>query len=165
MSDFANPYLPPQAEHVVYPGVPDVLGDDAAVPDGIVEQLRGTRPWVTFLSVIGFLGAGLTGLGGFAAMVSPTFVKEGAGMAIGFGLIYLALGASYLWPSLGLLRYGSAIGDLIRDPRMEKLGVALDRQRSFWKLVGIMTAVMIALVPVSFVVAVAYFAAKAMSGH
>src|ERR1700691_1860841 len=106
MSDFANRYLPPQAEHVVYPGVPDVLGDDAPVPDGIVEQLRSTRPWVTFLSVMGFLGAGLTALVGFGTMVAPSFVKESGGMAIGIGIVYLALGASYLWPSLSLLRYG-----------------------------------------------------------
>ncbi len=39
------------------------------------------------------------------------------------------------------VRYGSDIGRVsTRDPRMELFGTALDLQRSFWKVVGIMTA-------------------------
>ncbi len=86
-------------------------------------------------------------------------------VAIGGGCVYLVLGAFYIWPSLHLLRYGSAITRLVRDPHMERLGVALGHQRSFWKLVGIMTAVVVALVPVSLLVAFAFYAAKAVSQH
>jgi hypothetical protein len=172
MSDYGNPYLPPQAEQVPYRSRPEAGfdgadgGDGGDVRDAVVEQLRNTRPWVIFMAVVGFMSAALTALIGVGVMALPALgSKDTAGTATAVGIIYIVIGALCVWPSVGLLRFGSAIGRLVRDPRQERLIVALDLQRSFWKVVGIMSAIMIALIPVSMAVAVAYFAAKALARH
>ena len=153
MNPYTNPYAPPQA------GPTHVLADDQPaggdVPDAVVEPLRRTKPWVTFLAVLGFIGTGLMGLCGlFFLAVTSSIPNMPSGFSTGMGLVYLVLAAVYVFPSLYLLRYGSAIGRLVRDPRMERLVVALSQQRSFWTLVGIITAVLVGLYPVTIVVIV-----------
>ncbi len=143
-----NPYQPPETD---VPAVaPDAYRDPAAVPDHIVEQLRGTRPWVFFLAVVGFLGGGLMILAGLAMLVMSSTMKLPAWV----GLLYLVLSVVCILPSAYMVNFGSSIGRLLRDPRMERLGSALGAQRSYWKTVGIMCAVLIVLYPVAIVVAV-----------
>lgn len=162
-SQYTNPYAPPQAPELYPSAVAPSAADDAAVPDGVLEPLRATRPWVLFLAIVGFIGAGLMVLLGLAMLaMGGARGGPGAGMPAGIGLVYVVLAALYIWPSLHLLRYGSAITRLVRDPHMERLGVALGHQRSFWKLVGIMTAVVLALYPIGIVVAIALVAARAV---
>jgi len=154
-----NPYAPPQGPAAAaYHDASAEVSLDGNVPDAIVEPLRKTKGWVTFLAVVGFIGTGLMGLVGLFMLGAGRLVP---GLPPAFGLIYLVLGAVYVAPSVLLIRYGSAIGRLVRDPRMERLVVALDHQRSFWKLIGVMTAVVIALYPVGIIVAVVVIAMKA----
>jgi hypothetical protein len=148
MSQYNNPYQPPQMD--VPALAPEATSDPAAVPDHIVEHLRGTRPWVFFLAVVGFLGGGLMVLAGLAMLVMSSAAKLPAWL----GLIYIVLAAVCILPSVYMVMYGSSIGRLMRDPRMERLGAALAAQRTYWKAVGIMCAVMIALYPIVIVVAV-----------
>jgi hypothetical protein len=155
MNPYANPYAPPQAH--AGPMLTDDLPAGGAVSDAVVEPLRSTRPWVIFLAVLGFIGAGLMVVVGLAMLAMGRLIPNVPGA---FGLIYIALGAVYVFPSLHLLRYGSAIARLVRDPRTDLLAVALGHQRSFWKLVGIMTAVLLALYPIAIVV----FVVMAMKG-
>src|SRR5262245_39420012 len=79
--------------------------------------MRRTRPWVLFLSILGFLGAGLmfiVGIFMFFAGAMASAVASSAGPMGGLGpfigLIYLALAAFYVVPSVLLWRYGMAIG-------------------------------------------------------
>ncbi len=123
MNPYANPYLPPQAEAAVYRSGPDGPREGAMVPDTVLEHLRATRPWVTFLAVVGLLCAGLTVLTGLGVMVAGVAGKDGpsVAIAIGGGSVYLVLGAFYVLPSGGPyapLRLVPSAG-LIRDPRME----------------------------------------------
>jgi hypothetical protein len=159
MNPYTNPYAPPQPAFDLGPEAPV---DAGAVPDTIVEQLRGTRPWVIFLSIVGFLGAGFFGLMGIIFLGMGSIGGPTAKLPAAFGLIYIVPAIAMIFPSVGLLRYGSAIGRLVRDPRTERLIVALDHQRAFWKLVGIITAVMIALYPIAFVALAVFVAAKGM---
>jgi hypothetical protein len=165
MNPYTNPYAPPQSPELYAPPM-DAPVDPTVVPDAIVEQLRGTRPWVIFLAIVGLLVSGLAVLGGFGVMAASALTvpkgKTDAMFLVIGGVAYVLFGAIYVLPSVGLLRYGTAIGVLMREPRMEKLAAALDRQRWFWKAVGIMTAVMIALYPIAIIVMIGVFALKAV---
>jgi hypothetical protein len=150
-----NPYEPPRADSAYVPAEA-ATGDDAAVPEPIIEELRGTRPWILFLAILGFLGTGLMVLLGLAMFA----MAGAAGMPAPFGLIYIAFAAVYLLPAIYLIRYGSSIALLVRDPRMERLGSALGAQRRFWKMVGIMAAVILALYPIGAAGVFVYYVAK-----
>jgi hypothetical protein len=138
-----NPYQPP--ETAVPALAPDAVHDPAAVPDHIVEQLRGTRPWVIFLAVLGFLGGGFMILAGLAMMFLASTMKQLPGW---FGLIYLVFSVVCILPAVYMVLYVMSIGRLMREPRMERLSAALSAQRVYWKAVGIMCVALMALYPV-----------------
>jgi len=108
----------------------------------MVADLASTRPWVLFLSILGFIGCGLMVLAGIimvgVAAASPV------GRGIGFlGLIYIPMAILYLFPAYFLLKYSGAIRGFLATrsaPQMEK---AIQSQKSFWKFVGILTLVVI----------------------
>lgn len=131
-----NPYAAPAAgssgEHA-----------ELATP-AVVQALHQTRPWVIFLSVLGCLGSGLMMIGavvGGAAMAS----RQGFGGEIAIMLVYGVMGVLYLVPSFFLFRYGQRIGEFVHDPSGERLGAALEAQKSFWKFVGVLMAIILGI--------------------
>ena len=143
----ADPYLTPAA----YPPPP---ADLSAVSAEAIQQLAATRPWVRFISVMTFIGAGfmLLGVVGGAAgaKLPPTSpnhqVNQFAG-AMGFGIaaLYVVLAVVYLFPGIKLWKYANAITTLTTSGRNHDLVTALDQQRSFWKFMGIMIIAMLIL--------------------
>jgi hypothetical protein len=133
-----NPYAAPAAEV----GVTDAgQGIDA-----LLLQLRGTKPWVRFLSVLGFIG---TGLGVLAGLGLGAAGGLGAGLAMSeslmFGMIYVLMALLYFFPSLQLHRYAGAIEDALRTRASAAVATALQKQQTFWRTVGIMMLVLIVL--------------------
>jgi hypothetical protein len=147
-----NPYSPPAAADFARP-VPRAP-EEGLVPDSILEAMRQTSPWVTFLSILGFIGAGLMVLGGLVVLVAGGLGKVPAA----FGLVYLLGAALYVAPSIFLWNYGSSIRRLLATSDMMSLSDAIGQQRSFWRLVGIMTAAVMGLyflgILLAFVVAI-----------
>lgn len=113
---------------------------------GMLEALIKTKPWVRFLSIVGFVGTGLMGvlaLGVLGVGVFQATKETQAGLVlIGMGLLYLALAVLYVFPSLYLARYAKSIGQAV-DARSKAHAVeqALRHQKSFWKFAGILTLV------------------------
>lgn len=150
-----NPYEAPQTNESQFGAVP---ADNAQA--AILEAMKRTRPWVLFLSILGFLAAAAMFLFGFVMLVAGASM---AAFAKGpmekltplLSLLYFALGAFYVVPSVLLFRYGSSIGSFSTSGgSMDTLATAVQRQASFWRFSGIFTAVLIALYFVGIMVAV-----------
>jgi hypothetical protein len=156
MSNYENPYAPPQSTGPYGPPIA-ASEDEAAVPDAILEKMRMTRPWVLFLAIVGFLFSGLIVIGGVGVVGATMFLEaKGNGpMLIGLGVLYTLIGGLYAVPPFGLARYASSIADLMREPRMDRLSTALERQRWFWTVAGIFAAVLIVLGALGFFMGVA----------
>ena len=60
-------------------------------------------------------------------------------------LIYLAFAALYFFPALFLWRYGGHIRQLVATHRAGDLESALEAQKSFWKFIGIVTTILVAI--------------------
>lgn len=125
-----------------------------------MRQLAGTKPWVRFISVLMFVGAGfmllaalVMGLAGgtiFSSMAStgsgPKFSGAmGAGIGLGIALFYGLFALLYIYPALKLWKYANRIGDLASSGQTRDLEAALNEQRVFWKFVGIMILAVFAL--------------------
>jgi hypothetical protein len=149
-----NPYSAPSAT-VAAP--PHASGE--ASP-GSMEALKQTRPWVLFLAILGLIGAGLAVLGSVAVVAVATLAPGPEQISPALGLIYLVLVPLYVLPSVKLLKYSAAITKLMASGGLEELERALLEQKGFWKLVGIMVIMTIALYIVLIIGAVAVFAAK-----
>ncbi len=115
----------------------------------IIEALTRTRGWVRFFSIMGFISCGLLVLGGLAMLVGGGsefgYVYGSEGIAILIGFLYLLFAALYFFPSLKLTQYANRITSLQESHTEQDLVSALDMQRSFWALIGIMAIVTISL--------------------
>lgn len=134
-----NPYQPPRA--VDLGPIPYEAPGMDAVPGAILEAMRQTKPWVTFLAVMGFIATGIMALFGFIMMAMGGFGKLPAGL----GALYVLLALIYVPPSLLLFRYGAEIRRLLEGGGMHRLTQALVCQKSFWKFVGILTLVLMGI--------------------
>ncbi len=140
-----------------YPSRPSADGTGITA-EGVLSQLAQkylgqTRPWVRFISVLVFAGAGLMVLAG-AGMIALVAVGGSAmGSRAGFGVIsavavgffYLMLACLYIAPGVFLHRYAAAIKTLQATCTAGALEDAFRHQRSFWRYVGILSAVALAL--------------------
>lgn len=140
-----NPYAAPRAG----PAQASVVS--GTVPYPVMQELRGTQPWVRLISVLmwivsmmnllalGFyLVMGLLGAGGMAN-------SGQVGMGVGFALfIVVVVGISamlVIYPTLKLSKYASTISRLSFSQSFTDLTLALAEQRRFWKFCGILCTI------------------------
>lgn len=121
-----------------------------AITPGMVQALGQTKPWVRFISILGFVGAGFMVLGAAGLMITAIAGGMGrrgplGGMEAGVGVMYLLFALLYVPPSVFLFRYASAIGRILPGNEAEGIERALVAQKSFWRFVGIMALVIIVL--------------------
>lgn len=142
-----NPYSAPSGT-VAAPGTYSYGSNIAAASPGSIEALRLTRPWVLFLAILGFIGAGFMVLAGLVMMMAGAMAGALAGskeFPAWLGLLYFVLAPLYVAPSVKLIKYSSAISKLVASGGVSDLEEALNQQKGFWKLVGIMVIAVIAL--------------------
>ena len=159
-----NPYASPSGS-----GGHSVAGGDGAVTHEVVAAMDGTRPWVLFFAILAFIATG------FCAI---------AGLIYTIGLLRLSILAAFftlLWSGLYigifgytgylLLTYSKAASQFVRTKSVPQLEKALTAQKLFWKTVGILTIVVIAItlvmsaIMVFFVMAMVGAAAGAAAGR
>lgn len=131
-----NPYEAPQDQHYSPPTGGDAVGQ---VTPMMLQHLRDTRPWVLFLSIVGFIGIGLMIVGSLYMMTTM-----GRMMPTWMFFIYMFVGVIYLVPTMTLFRYAGAIAYVFNGGGTHALEEAIRLQRSFWRFVGMVTAIVIA---------------------
>lgn len=116
----------------------------------MVEHLRGTKPWVRLMSVVLFITAALVFLGAVVILLMPTGMG-GSGFSLIIAVVYLALGALYLFPAYLLHQFASSIRNLEQGGGDVAMEEALRTQKSFWRFAGITTVVVICLYVIAIV--------------
>ena len=154
MSD-ANPFQSTSIPGIPREGQPDV---ELALRES-TDLLAQTKPWVRFVSVLGFFSttcAMAFMLLAFFAGGDP-FPNTPGPMAVMLPIQITAMFAVcllvYFIPSLLLWNYASRIADFLIDKSSQALAAAVGAQRSFWKYVGITSAVGIILYMGFFIIA------------
>jgi len=136
VNPFESPAQPTEA-------APQAGADGGAITPTITRALAENRPWVMFLSILGFLTGGVVSLMGMfmglAAVMSGEFIVS---IAAAF---YVFIAFLYVMASYYLFTYSSKISAFMRGKSTADLENALVAQKSFWKLVGIVTAVCVVL--------------------
>ncbi len=145
----SNPFATP-------PGSPQQYGYSAPSSPGAAAQigreLAGTKGWVFFLSILANIAGGLLCVFAFFALVGGGMAGLGGrnGVAPGmllllFFVLYAGIGALYLTAGYWLRIYAKRTTDFLRQPTTFMLEETLSAQKSFWKLFGICTIVILAL--------------------
>lgn len=141
-----SPFAPPRTENL-FPSA----SAGVEVPQGALDALRRTRPWTILLAITTFITAGLMIVSGLMSGIMAAFVPStpeapaAGGAIVAVGILYLALGALYVYPGIRLLQYGLAIGRLLQQGDSASLVRALDLQMRFWRFAGIATVAAIGL--------------------
>ena len=111
----------------------------------VFDVMRKTKPWVRFFGVLGYVFAGLFAVLGIAMIVMGFAIRPAPSPngppAVALALIYFVAAIVYVFIGGYLNRYASHIARLDRMRRTVDLEDALDAQRAFWKLCGILTIV------------------------
>lgn len=119
-----------------------------AVTPIMVQYLRDTRPWVFLLGVLGFIGVGfmvLLSVGMLIGSAMPPSDRSTTVTLMILGAGYFVMGALFFFPAYFLVRYGAAIGSLLRGEDGPALERALGYQKRFWRFMGMLTLVVFAL--------------------
>ena len=127
-----------------------------AILNYIMSSLRATKPWTRLLSILGFIGTGLSILVGLGLMVGGNLIPmppEAPPLAY-LGIFYILTSVFYLVPSIWLSRYSSAIDSFLKRGESVHLGNAIAYQKSFWKFVGILALVSIVIAIVGILAAI-----------
>ncbi len=149
-TDEANPYASPASLPDVDTAEPAAEGPQAITP-GIHRAMSETRPWVSFLSILAFLLGALMAVGS-VSMVIVAIVLQDAPILF-MAALYLFYGGFVTGFGYYLFRYAKAIRVFNRNGRAAHLEAALVAQKSFWKLLGIFAAILLALMLVAVIVA------------
>jgi hypothetical protein len=159
-----DPYRPPRAD---FPSRP-MGAASAAITRTMIESLVNTRPWVLLIGIVMIAGCVFMLFGGLAMFALGNIGGFG-GQELGpmagawVGAAYLLFAVLYFFPALHLLRYAGAI-KRIGPANPAAMEAALARQASFWRLVGMLTVLLIALYAVAIAVIVAMAVIGAASG-
>lgn len=118
----------------------------------MVQHLLAVRPWVLFLSILGFIMCGimcgLAGWAGLAMMASAVGGSRAEGFPLpvaAVGLGFLVLGGLYAAPAWLLYSYAAAIKRYRYSGSSGDMEAALRTQKSFWRFVGIVGIVMLSI--------------------
>jgi len=127
-----------------------------AVLNYIMKSLRATKPWTRLLSILGFIGTGLTVIVGLGIILGRNFfpMPPDAPPLVFLGIFYVLTSVLYLVPSIWLSRYSSAIASFLKGGDSVQLGNAIAYQKSFWKFVGILVLVSLIFMIVGIIAAI-----------
>jgi len=115
------------------------------VSSRMVTCMEGIRPWVQFLSVIGFLialsmlaAAALTVMSGIKALEADG--KAASGMFVIGGVLVLN-GMLAAYPASRLWAFGGACHQFAESRSWDVLETGLKHHRQFWQFWGVLTIV------------------------
>ena len=156
MSETVNPYQGPETA-VVPDNVPAGQG---SLTEAMLVQLKGASPWLRFVGVLGFVGAGFTILTGIVFLtLVPFFSRSFAGIdpfngimeavtSVIIAAFCIIVGVFMILPSLFMFRFGERIRGYLRTGAEQELEAAFKNNRLLWKFIGIICIVSLAFFPV-----------------
>jgi hypothetical protein len=154
MSDPQNPSPTPG-------GIPALAA--APVPPGefytslMLAHLKSTRPWLLFIAILGIISCALLVIGGIilsavGSLAAPAFGGAAAGTIL---VAYIVIAGLEVPAIVFLFRFASAISSLLETGKTHYMELALRYQKSYWKYIGSLIIVAIALGILAFIIVTA----------
>ncbi|MCL2006968.1 MAG: DUF5362 family protein [Treponema sp.] len=160
MSDQTNPYQSPDTAVVPEESLPQ-----GYITEPMLLHLKKASPWLRFVGIAGFIFSGVAALTGgiFLPISARTFssipgLEEAGGLMTLFGggaAIYTVGAAAFsFFMSLSIYRFGDRIRSYLATGMEQDLENAFRYNSRFWKMLGILFIIGLALVPVTLIVSV-----------
>jgi hypothetical protein len=153
MSDLENPYQSPET-----PIVPETSQDSGvSLSVTMLQYLFEASPWLRFVGIIGYIGSGLSCVGGIISTIVTFSVGNITGDLGMFSpwilpLVYIPVGILLFFPSHFTYKFGQKIRSYHYSHFRDDLETAFKYNRSLWKFNGILYIVYLASIPVLIVI-------------
>ena len=158
-----DPYSSPETPPIVDSWEEKSPTKPGMSPPLVTEHLRGTRPWVKFCSLAGYITAGFTLV--IAAITMQVAMHKLSALQLGLlASFYIILAILFIIPSLRLSRYERSITRLMVSERLEDLEQAIAHQRIFWRQMGIMILIIMCLYLLTIIVSAILLLANKAGG-
>ncbi|NQX81901.1 MAG: hypothetical protein HRT66_07910 [Flavobacteriaceae bacterium] len=114
-----------------------------------ISYLREIGKWAKFLSIIGFIGAGVMmviGLFAISEMQAVLDLYRDASVGVipsVSGVMYVLIGVIFLTPSWYMFKFSQKLKTSLRTEDSNELEIALLNQKSFFKFWGILMIVVL----------------------
>ena len=119
----------------------------------LLRSLAASRPWVIFISVIGFIYAALLFVSGLMLVIVSS--RLGAPPGTVAGITNMVFGIVVFTGAWMLMNHAGGINMVERTRQEETLRSCLDALKNFWVYAGIVLIVLLTLVTLAVIVAVA----------
>ena len=151
-----NPYEAPSAN---LSGNETFGAHTGGVTQGVVEQLRRTKGWTRFISVLCIIAGVLMLLvaffGGSVFGNMNSSMRQLGGLLGVIIFFYGVMGVLQLIIGVKLGGFSTAINRLMYSAQESDLEDALDRQRSFWVFTGVMMLIFVIIAIISVIAVIA----------
>ncbi len=151
-----SPYVTPQ--EVASRGT-----QTGTVSSETVELLRRTKGWVLLIGVVTLIGSALLVIGGGLVILGSVLgsfssfseVVATDGLAIiATGVVFFCMSLFSIMSSVRLIQYSTAIKALNVSFSEADLNLALNAQRSFWKISGLFVALVLIFYILLFIIGI-----------
>ncbi|QOD61236.1 hypothetical protein H9I45_01955 [Polaribacter haliotis] len=119
--------------------------------------LRETAKWTYFLSILGFIGLGLTVIFSFFAGTVFSNLPNMNEIPFDFGPVmtvtYLIIVAIYFFPILYLYKFSVNMKKALQSKSDDDLAVAFEKLKSHYKFVGVFAIIILSLYLLMFIIA------------
>lgn len=119
----------------------------------LITLLSQTRPWVRLIGIMVLIGAVFMLIAGAGILVFG-FAAGQPGMGPFIGGMYILMSVFYIYPGLCLNRYASAIKEAESSADMQHVVEGILQQKKFWRFCGIITAVVLVIYLLIFIVGI-----------
>lgn len=132
---------------------PDGYGDRSGHDRGVVtaevstqtiELLNQTRPWVLLIGILLWIATVIVGVFSVIAIIGAILDQRADTLII--GVIYVIAVLIYALMARSLTRYAGSISRLNMSERIVDLEEAIAAQKTFWKIMGIITLINLIIV-------------------
>jgi hypothetical protein len=178
MSDNENFYESPRSDGGLSP-----LASPGRLTEAMVSYLKGASPWLRFIGVLAFIGAGITLLAGLICTVTGVLGAaffDGAidgkiedtldmadlgsaleGVTVLSGIFVMICGVLALIPARFIYNFGARIRNFLRNNSEAELELAFKNNKSLWKFTGIIAIIYLGLFP-GMIIAIAIVVASSL---
>lgn len=112
----------------------------AVITDVMVEEMRQMAPWMTFLSILGFVGTGFLLIVGLVLFFMSSLLSS-LHIPSFMGLIYLVMAVIIFFPYLYLYKSAESYRGFIQRGDADSVEEALSLQKKFWRYLGILAII------------------------
>jgi hypothetical protein len=121
------------------------------VNDHILLYLKEASPWLRFIGIVYYIVCGFMVAGGLISLIAAPLMENldidgTTGFLTGIG--YLVSAVIMFFPARFIYSFGARLRNYFLSNKAKELELAFKYNKSLWKFYGVMTIVILALIPI-----------------